>query len=254
MVRFADITWVDADALRGSVDVVLVPVGSTEQHGPHAPLGTDTILAEYLANTVAERTGVIITPAIPIGVSDHHRQFTGTLWVTHQVFREYAKEVALSVASHGWRKVLYVNGHGGNSPSLLEVCEDLRRSHGVFAAVVNAYPPRPDGHAGRDETSIMLNLRPELVKMECAPDTSQSSQFAGIPMRGQGIGPAEYGWDTIDLSTTGVFGAAGKTIRASTATPEHGEKIMNQYVSEVVELVEKLKKARLEELLPRLHV
>ena len=254
MVRLTDISWVVADKFLESIDTILVPVGSTEQHGPHAPLGTDTHTADFVANIIAEKTNILILPTIPIGVSDHHRQFTGTLWVPSRLFHDYMVAVILSAASHGWRKFLIVNGHGGNSPSLREVCEELRRCHGIFAAVVNAYPQNMDGHAGRDETSIMLHIHPNLVYMDRAPDTIQHGDIAGIPMKMQKIDPAEFGYDTIDLSPTGVFGAAGKTIKATEATPEHGKKILEEYIAEIIELVQKIKKAQLVELLPKPHV
>lgn len=254
MVRLTDISWIDADKFLGSIDTLLVPVGSTEQHGPHAPLGTDTYTADFVANIVADKTGIIVLPTIPIGVSDHHRQFTGTLWVSSRIFHDYIMAVILSAASHGWRKFLIVNGHGGNTPSLHEVCEELRRYHGIFTAVLNAYPPKMDGHAGRDETSIMLHLHSDLVYMDRAPETTQHSEIAGIPMKAQKIDPAEFGYDTIDLSMTGVFGAAGKTIKATEATQKHGKKILEEYITEIIELVERIKKAKLVELLPKPHV
>ena len=254
MVRLTDINWIDADKFLESIDTILVPVGSTEQHGPHAPLGTDTYTADFVANIVADKTGIIVLPTIPIGVSDHHRQFTGTLWVSSRLFHDYIMAVILSAASHGWRKFLIVNGHGGNTPSLHEVCEELRRYHGIFTAVVNAYPPKMDGHAGLDETSIMLHIHPDLVYMDRAPETTQHSEIAGIPMKAQKIDPAEFGYDTIDLSSTGVFGAAGKTIKATEATQEHGKKILEEYITEIIELVERIKIAKLVELLPKPHV
>jgi creatinine amidohydrolase len=254
LVKLTDISWIVADEFLENIDTILVPVGSTEQHGPHAPLGTDTYTADFVANIIAEKSKILVLPTIPIGVSDHHRQFTGTLWVPSRLFHDYMVAVILSAASHGWRKFLIVNGHGGNTPSLREVCEELRRRHGIFAAVVNAYPPKMDGHAGRDETSIMLHIHPDLVYMNHAPETTQHGDIAGIPMKAQKIDPAEFGYDTIDLSATGVFGAAGKTIKATEATPEHGKKILEEYIAEIIELVEKIKKAKLVELLPKPHV
>jgi len=252
MVKLAEITWTDAEELRKRVDTILVPVGSTEQHGPHCPLGTDTLTAEYVVKLIEQKTEVLVTPVIPVGISDHHRQFTGTLWVSPTIFREFLKAIVLSAASHGWQKFLFVNGHGGNTASLHEVCEDLRRQHNIFAAVANAYP-KMDGHAGKDETSIMLQIRPELVHMERASNTIQLTNLAGIPMKMQRIEPAEYGFDTIDLSSTGVFGAAGKTIKPTEATSENGKQLLDNYVAEVVALVENLKKAKIEDLLPKPH-
>ncbi|TRO48691.1 creatininase family protein [Candidatus Bathyarchaeota archaeon] len=81
LVRLHEISWSEAKELFQETDVAILPVGSTEQHGPHNPLGTDHLVAEALSKVVGERTGVPVLPIIPVGISEHHRQFPGTLWV-----------------------------------------------------------------------------------------------------------------------------------------------------------------------------
>ena len=252
-MKLAEVSWVEAQAILKKVDTVILPVGSTEQHGPHCPLGTDHITAEAVANMVGDMVKLPVLPVVPVGVSSHHRQFPGTLWAPPSVFREYVKAIILSASSHGPRKFIIFNGHGGNTPSLKEVSEDLRSNENIFVAVTTAYPTKLDGHAGEDETSIMLHLRPELVKMEKAVDTKQNEALAGIRMKTQKVGPADFGFDTIDLSPTGVFGAAGKTIEATKATAAHGNEIVKAHVDELCAFAEELKKANLEELLPKPH-
>ncbi|MDP2899765.1 MAG: creatininase family protein [Candidatus Bathyarchaeota archaeon] len=252
-MKLAEVSWVDAQSILGGVDTVILPVGSTEQHGPHCPLGTDHMTAEAVANIVGDRTGLPVLPVVAVGVSSHHRQFPGTLWVRPSVFRDYVSDVILSASSHGPRKFIIVNGHGGNTASLKEVAEDLRSDEDIFTAIANAFPAKLDGHAGEDETSVMLHLRPELVKMGKAVDTKQNEALAGIRMKAQKVGPADFGWDTIDLSPTGVFGAAGKTIEATKATAPHGEEIVKAHVDELCAFAEELKAAKLEDLLPKPH-
>ena len=252
-MRLAEASWVEAQKALGKVDTVILPVGSTEQHGPHCPLGTDHITADAVANMVGDRAKLPVLPVVPVGVSSHHRQFPGTLWVPPAVFRDYIKAIILSASSHGPRKFIVINGHGGNTPSLKEVAEELRSDDDIFVAIATAYPAKLDGHAGEDETSIMLHLRPELVEMKKAVDTKQNESIAGIKMKAQKMGPADFGWDTIDLSPTGVFGAAGKTIEATKATSKHGEEILRENVDELCALAEDLKKAKLEDLLPKPH-
>jgi len=252
-LRLAEVSWVEAQKILKKVDTVVLPVGSTEQHGPHCPLGTDHMTADAVANDVGERVGLPVLPVVPVGVSSHHRQFTGTLWAPPAVFRDYIKAIILSAASHGPRKFFIVNGHGGNTPSLKEVAEELRSDDDIFVAIATAYPAKLDGHAGEDETSLILHLRPELVDMKKAVDTKQNEELAGIKMKTQKVGPADFGFDTIDLCDTGVFGAAGKTIEAMKATPEHGEEIYKAHLDELCAFAEELKKAKLEELLPKPH-
>ena len=252
-MKLAEVSWVEAQKILKKEDTVLMPVGSTEQHGPHCPLGTDHITADAVANMVGDRVNLPVLPVVPVGISSHHRQFPGTLWAPPAVFRDYIKAIILSASSHGPRKFLIVNGHGGNTPSLKEVSEDLRSDDEIFVAIATAYPAKLDGHAGEDETSLMLYLRQELVDMKKAVDTKQNEALAGIGMKTQKVGPAEFGWDTIDLSPTGVFGAAGKTIKATKATPEHGKEMLGAHVDEICVFAQELKKAKLEELLPKPH-
>ncbi len=252
-MRLAEASWVEAQKTLGKVDTVILPVGSTEQHGPHCPLGTDHFTADAVANMVGDRAKLPVLPVVPVGVSSHHRQFPGTLWAPPAVFRNYIKAIILSASSHGPRKFLIINGHGGNTPSLKEIAEELRSDDDIFVAIATAYPAKLDGHAGEDETSIMLHLRPELVDMKKSVDTKQNDSIASIKMKAQKIGPADFGWDTIDLSPTGVFGAAGKTIEATKATAEHGEEILNAHIDELCAFAKDLKKAKLEELLPKPH-
>jgi creatinine amidohydrolase len=253
MVKLAEVSWVDAQEIMEDVDTVILPVGSTEQHGPHCPLGTDHITAEAVALMVGERTNLPVLPVVSVGVSSHHRQFPGTLWAPPSVFREYVKAIIISASSHGPRKFIIVNGHGGNTASLREVAEDLRSDEDIFVAIANAFPSQLDGHAGEDETSVMLHLRPELVKMTKAVDTKQNETLAGIRMKTQRVGLADFGWDTIDLSPTGVFGAAGKTIEATKATAAHGEEVVKAHVDELCTFAEELKAAKLEDLLSKPH-
>ncbi|RJS90502.1 creatininase family protein [Candidatus Bathyarchaeota archaeon] len=258
MVQLAEITWTDAKEFFSESDVVILPVGSTEQHGPHNPLGTDYLNAEAVSRVVGERTKTLVLPVIPVGVSEHHRQFPGTLWVPPQVFREYVEAVALSAASHGARKIVIVNGHGGNTASLLEVAGHLRRECGVFAVVVMAFPPGMmeigGGHAGAGETSANLYWHPHLVKMERAPRTRQKERLGGLRMQGMGrVGPAQFPWDTIDLTETGLLGGAGQDLDASTASAEKIKPMMEKFLDNLCEFVEALKKEDVKSLLCKPH-
>lgn len=254
LVQLAEISWADAQKVFDSFDTALVPVGATEQHGPHNPLGTDHLLAEALARRVGDMTGVPVAPVVPVGISEHHRQFPGSLWVPVNVFKDYMLAVALSVASHGPSKIVFVNGHGGNNSALLEVCGVLRRDYDVFGCMLNSYPPGLDGHAGSDETSQNLYFHSHLVDMEKAVDTTQKKTLGPFELTGYNrIGPALIPWDTPDLTDTGVMGSAGTIVRSTTASAERGKEIMEPYVDEVAEFVEDLKKAELSELLCKPH-
>lgn len=147
---------------------VLVPVGSTEQHGPHLPLDTDTEIATAVARTVAARltTGghpVLAAPAVPYGASGEHAGFPGTVSAGHEALRLLLVELVRSLSLWAGRTVL-VNGHGGNVATLDAAVTQLR-DEGHDVAWTGCALPGGDPHAGRAETSVMLHLAPGDVRL-----------------------------------------------------------------------------------------
>lgn len=152
-----------------AMDLLLWPIGSTEQHGRHLPLGTDTVIATELAAAAhAQFPGLGLAPALPLGASGEHAGFPGTLSIGTPaltlVIVEFVRHASLS-----WKQVLIVNGHGGNGPAL-QAAQELMRYEGRSLTVWNAASPGPraDAHAGHRETSLMLFLRPETVRTDLA--------------------------------------------------------------------------------------
>jgi mycofactocin system creatininase family protein len=136
-------------------DLLIVPLGATEQHGPHLPLGTDTIIASALASSVRD---AVVAPALPYGSSGEHAGFPGTLSIGQAALRHVLVEL---VRSSSLPRVLFVSAHGGNDEPLAAAVRELRGE----GRAVWAWSPRwkGDAHAGRIETSLMLALAPELV-------------------------------------------------------------------------------------------
>ena len=98
---------------------VLIPLGALEQHGPHLPLGTDTVIAEAIAAGVAQRLdALVVAPCLPVGCSEHHLSFPGTASVPEAVVAEYTRSTALTLLGHGFRNVYVVTGHAGNIPAM----------------------------------------------------------------------------------------------------------------------------------------
>ena len=129
----ADETWPELGSYFESESLALVPVGSTEQHGPHLPEGTDHLIGEALARAAADRSGYLCTPTVNVGVSPHHRQFHGTMSVDAPVFRDYMESLTRSLGEHGIDRVIYVNAHGGNVDHLREVGRRLRDAEEMYA-------------------------------------------------------------------------------------------------------------------------
>ncbi|HEY0576048.1 MAG TPA: mycofactocin biosynthesis peptidyl-dipeptidase MftE [Pseudonocardia sp.] len=164
-------TWPELD---GPPKVtLLVPVGSTEQHGPHLPLDTDTRVAEAVARGAAAELGehTVVAPAVSFGASGEHERFAGTVSIGHDALRAVLVELGRS-AGRWVRRVVFVNGHGGNVEVLRDAVQ-LLRAEGRDARWFGCALPQDagfvrDGHAGRTETSLMLALAPDTVRLDRA--------------------------------------------------------------------------------------
>ena len=160
-MRLADLTWDDV-ARHAPAPLLAVPLGATEQHGPHLPLSTDTDLATTLAERLAaRRRGVVVAPALAYGASGEHASFPGTLSIGLAALEVVLVELVRS--ADAFAGVVLVNGHGGNATA---VTTAVARSEAEGRGVL-AWSPHVEGgdaHAGRTETSIMLALRPASVR------------------------------------------------------------------------------------------
>jgi creatinine amidohydrolase len=220
---------------RGPVDVIL-PFGALEQHGPHLPLSTDSVIADALAREVARRAAsLLVAPCLPIGASSHHASFYGTISLSGGTLVAFARDAVASLLTQGFRFVFLISGHAGNMPYMSEAVSSLpdearmrvaafvdwaaqRKALHDWAGNELGLPPEQVGsHAGHFETSIMLHLAPERVDMQAAP--------AGF------IGPIEEATSTLAsagmraLSSVGVVGdARGAT---GSAGKEYFEVLVN---------------------------
>ena len=158
--RLGELTWPEV-AARGEV-VLAVPVGSTEQHGPHLPLSTDTDVAVALAEALARRrSDVLVAPAVAYGSSGEHAGFTGTLSIGPAATELLLVELGRSAAATA-RRLLLVSAHGGNAEPVARAAARLR-AEGLDLLVFSPRWPG-DAHAGRTETSVQLALRPDRVR------------------------------------------------------------------------------------------
>ncbi|MGE5561055.1 MAG: creatininase family protein [Chloroflexota bacterium] len=180
-VRLSECTWQELAARRAEVqDTIIIPIGSTEQHGYHLPLGTDTFAAISLAEAVAEREDVLIAPPLYYGWSPHHMVLPGTITIRPEVLTELVYDVIESLAAHGFRRFVLLNGHRIVNITWLQVAaERAKRQLGVKAVIADpAYLSKTLvrqglgklGHADEIETSHMLVSYPDLVHMDRAVD------------------------------------------------------------------------------------
>lgn len=167
--------------------IVIIPVASTEQHGNHLPVNTDANCCFTIAQRAAEAIDefpVLVLPTIWTGYSPHHMAYPGTITLKYHTFVELLTQIAVSIHAHGFKKILFLNGHGGNSPIIAAMRTKLAAEEGVsvigydywamplipeqITKIVNQSDKGFAGHSGEMETSLQLFLQPELVDREAA--------------------------------------------------------------------------------------
>jgi creatinine amidohydrolase len=209
-------------------EMALLPLGATEQHGAHLPCGADTFQVDYLADEIARRLPIWRLPTIPITVSHMHRGSPGTVWLTNDTLAAVVKDVVLALRFQGVRRVVIINGHGGNFV-VRPIIQDLNRDYDdlcvilLEAATAERVFEEPPGsiHAGESETSRVLHIAPDLVHMDHAVNTDvpyTQSYLLYAPIK--------------DLEPSGVWGHAAK------ATAENGRRHYEQLVPAAVEAIQ----------------
>jgi creatinine amidohydrolase len=240
-----EMSWDGAAEYFRDNEVAILPVGSNEQHGYHAPLGTDHFIAKALAEEAATRTGVLCLQVIPFGVSFVHRQFGGTISISPQHFKDYVEDVCRSLTYYGIRRIVIVNGHGGNRSALTDLAYELR-ADGVFATIFtwweaaatllpNIFTPTQRRHAGAEETSLVLHLHPKLVNMKKATDENSPSH----PTTAAGVA---LPLDNIDHTMSGVLG------NSTASSAEKGREVFEAVVKELVTHIQLVKETNPGEL------
>lgn len=214
--RLGETTWPEVQGR----PVLLIPVGSTEQHGPHLPFRTDAIVAEAVAASLATRIdGAVVAPVLAYGASGEHADFPGTLSIGLEVLRSVLVELGRSATL--WAgSVVFVNGHGGNVTAV-DTATRLLVEEGRDVRWVPCAAPGGDAHAGRTETSLLLHLAPALVRIERAEAGETRSMPELLPaLRASGVRA---------LSPNGVLG------NPTGATAAEGEALLERMVEHALQ-------------------
>lgn len=248
--NWADLRAPDFNALSPET-IAILPTAAIEQHGPHLPTGTDTIIAqgmiEALHAACPDDLDLLVLPIQTIGKSNEHIWAPGTLSLTAETALKAWTEIGLSVARAGVKKIVILNSHGGNLALIEILARELRVEAGMLAVKCQWMGfGLPEGlyseqerqfgiHGGDIETSLLLHFRPKTVDMAKAQNFRSTAETTPLPP----IGPESYGWIASDLNPQGVVG------EAHLATPEKGQATVEWQIAGAIEMLRKVKAMQL---------
>jgi len=247
-----ELTWEDVAEYLKEKDIIIFPVGSTEEHGPAGPLGLDTYVGISLAEDTAKKTGVLCAPPLWFGDSAHHLGFAGTISLRTETLTEVVKDVIESLYGHGFKKILVINGHkSANLPALKTALKSLHQ-YKLTDAMLSLADPMNLGkdigkevkearehHAGELEISQVWYKYPHLIKTD--KFTSDEVDFDGIfsefslkDFFGGGHDSIELMWNSYEQKK---FAPTGSFTPSNKASQEKGERYHNHMVENLVQFV-----------------
>ena len=254
-IFYADMSWPETDSAAKSGRVALIPVGSTEQHGPHLPTKTDAFLAEKICEKAAKKkpSESFVMPTVGYGYNEHHLDFPATIHINHETMIRFVIDIGKSLAHHGFEKIVLVNGHGSNMAPMeiasrritLESNRSLCASLDYLAIAPEVFDQLEgeDAHAGEIETSLMLYLDPDNVDMSKASRDwgFEKSRFInyGVVPGAKSFGTAGGSVQFMDwwsrMSKTGTMGDPTKS------SGEKGKKIFETCSEKLLQFVEEFR-------------
>jgi creatinine amidohydrolase len=222
-VLIEDLSWQEFAEAIALDPVIILPSGSTEEHGPQSPLGTDYFIAQALAQAIGKKADALVAPAIPIGNAQGLLDFPGTISIDPAVLTDLIFEICENFISHGAERFFFVNGHGGNSGAIRHAASALYEKYGVFAASSEWWQLMPKisefkahDHGGKFETSMMMAINESIVDLTKA-DTKQMEKLTdnisfdyGFFYRGANV---FLNIPTSEITPRGNFGAPSEEAR-----------------------------------------
>ncbi len=217
------------------MDIAILPVGSVERHGDHLPIGTDTLIPDFISQKVAETLNCLVLPPVWYGSCKAMRNFAGTFDIPEEVLYKYLKSIMVEARRNGIRLLVVVNGHGGNSVPIAMAAREATRETDLSVLVVDWWKDlgaeslskfSSPGHAGEDETSAMLAVNSDIVKMDLAK--SHEIQYPSFKLYSKKLDECLY-----RIALTGD---------ATRASKDKGEELMKSVISDLIKIIEEAKR------------
>jgi creatinine amidohydrolase len=249
--QYGHLTWEDVrDADKDRV--VILNVSATEDHGPHMPLDTDTVLGMAVANGVAQAAPdeVFVMPPVPYGFNEHHKDFPGVIWIQPETLIAFVTDITKSLAHHGFRRILLLNSHGSNHPCLDLAARKTVIETGIICVSasywnlmsqrINAVRKSKIGgiaHAGEFEAAMYMHLHPDRV--DIGKSTTQNlhdpdSKFFNLDLAGGGGGAMLMRWWS-EVSPDGTMGDP------TVADPDTGKRFLDAAIEETTALIREIR-------------
>lgn len=219
---------------------IIVPLAATEQHGPHLPVSTDSLICDYIVRQAtglaAQQADVLVAPLVAVGSSHHHLAFGGTISYSSITYLQLLRDIGESLVKAGFGKIIFLNGHGGNEPAMVQTANDLAVAHPIWTASASYWSIARErmqqmnaselgmvpGHAGGFETAAVMALRPELVREEKLAESHTMREWINAGPAGTFVG--KHG------ELTGYDGYTDAPFKATAAA---GQRYLDAIVEEV---------------------
>jgi creatinine amidohydrolase len=240
ITRLENLSYPEVEEYLKKKDIILVPTGSVEQHSPYGLIGTDFMTAEAVARTVAESMHILVAPTVKYGVSPHHMAFRGTVSLMPDTMIVLISDIIESLVAHGFRRIVFINGHGGNISSIKIAMERLkaRMIEGCFEVIswyemeevqqlsIDLFAGKEGHHATPCEVSITRHLRPEAFKTK--------------PVQELQVANPKYYWPLTCEEMKKVFPDGRMESAPWLATADRGKKILEEACRAIQKKVEEI--------------
>lgn len=238
-MKLSHLTWVEVEKYLKTKNALLIPIGSTEQHGPTGLLGTDHLCAEAVALEVGERLGIMVAPSINYGMASHHMAFSGSATMRPSIYQAMLAEILRSFYHHGFRRFYFVNGHGGNINSVSAVFQEMKHEGfaGASFAIYNWWKMP-------EVTELATQLYGEKEGFHATPsEVSLTFHLAGIDRRPYDAAStsvdAKAPWPMTAQEVRAVFPTGAMKSDPGLARGEHGKKFLEASALSICNAIQK---------------